>query len=112
MPWVSRNGHTGGVQIPVDRALLEAYRRRWHITRLSFFGSVLREDFKPDSDVDVLVEFADGKHPGIKLVAAKDELETLLGRPVDLVTRKAIEHDPNWLRRREILETAQVIVGD
>ena len=68
---------------------LADFCRRWHIVRLSFFGSVVRDDFRPDSDVDVLVEFAPGHTPGLAIVDAEEELSDLLGgRHVDLVNPK------------------------
>jgi predicted nucleotidyltransferase len=75
------------VQIPKER--LVEFCRRHHIRRLAFFGSVLREDFGPHSDVDVLVEFEPGHVPGLGLIRIQDELSDLLGgREVDLVTPK------------------------
>jgi predicted nucleotidyltransferase len=70
---------------------LAAFCRRRHIRRLSFFGSVLRDDFRPDSDVDVLVEFDPDHTPGLAIVDIEDELSRLLGgRRVDLVNPKYI----------------------
>ena len=81
---------------------------RWKITELALFGSILRDDFRPDSDVDVLVTFAsDAKWGLFKLVEMQQDLETIVGRDVDLIERKAIEHSHNWLRRKEILGSAQ-----
>jgi len=72
----------------VDRVRLADLCRRNHITRLSLFGSVLGEDFRPDSDVDVLVDFAEGRTPGFGIVAVQEELSSLFGgRRVDVVTR-------------------------
>ncbi len=71
----------------IYNSTLAAFCRRHHIRKLSFFGSVLREDFDEDSDVDVLVEFEDGHTPGLGLIRMQDELSELLqGRTVDLVT--------------------------
>jgi predicted nucleotidyltransferase len=70
----------------------------------------LREDFRPDSDIDVLVSFQDSVSWGLlEFSRMKRELENLLGRKVDLLTKKSIEQSHNWIRQREILETAQVI---
>ena len=60
--------------------------RRHHIRKLSLFGSVLRDDFGPDSDVDVLVEFEPGHTPGFGFVAIQDDLSQILGRTVELST--------------------------
>ena len=76
------------------RDVLADFCRRHHIRVLSLFGSVLRDDFRPDSDVDVLVEFQPGKVPGfIRLFAIEEELSALLGgHKVDLVTAKSLNH--------------------
>ena len=80
-------------RITVDRARLAALCRRHHITKLALFGSVLRDEFRPDSDVDVLVEFESGHTPGFAFFAIEDELSQLFGRKVDLNT-------PGFLSRR------------
>lgn len=82
---------------------------RWKVAELSLFGSVLRDDFVRESDIDVLVEFEPGGVPGIEFVSMASELSRLLGRPVDVVTRPAVERSPNYIRRKEILDSAQVI---
>lgn len=75
--------------ISVDSRALSAFCRRHHIKRLALFGSVLRDDFRPDSDIDVLVEFLPGHVPGLRFMAIERELSGLLqGRRVDLVTPK------------------------
>jgi predicted nucleotidyltransferase len=67
--------------------------RRHHISRLSFFGSVLREDFRPDSDVDVLVDFEPGRAVGLEILDMEAELSRLLGgRRVDLIKTKYLNH--------------------
>ena len=68
-------------------AAIHAFCERNHIRKLSFFGSVLRDDFAPNSDVDVLVEFQEGQTPGFGFFAMEDELAEILGRRVDLNTR-------------------------
>lgn len=91
----------------VEPERLAAFCRRWGVRHLALFGSVLREDFRPDSDIDVLVTFAEGVRHGLfALAEMEDELSRLLGRRVDLVTRRAIEESDNWIRRRAILESA------
>jgi len=79
-------------KISIPREQIAEFCRRHHIRKLSLFGSVLRNDFRPDSDVDVLVEFEPGKTPGLAFFAMQDELSELFGRPVDLNT-------PAWLSR-------------
>src|SRR6266540_369471 len=73
-------------KIAIDRQRLADFCRRNHIRRLSLFGSVLRDDFGPNSDVDVLVEFEPNHIPGLAFFAMQDELSAILGRRVDLNT--------------------------
>lgn len=72
------------IEIPEQR--IEAFCQRHHIRKLALFGSVLRDDFGPDSDVDVLVEFEEGHTPGLAFFGMQDELSAMLGRRVDLNT--------------------------
>ena len=75
--------------VSIDREAVSSFCRRHHITRLALFGSVLRDDFSPDSDVDVLVEFQPGHVPGLKFVSIEREFSDLLhGRRVDMATSK------------------------
>lgn len=74
------------MQISVDRESIAVFCRRHHIRSLAVFGSVLRDDFRPESDVDVLVQFEEGHTPGWELFDLEDELSDLLGRRVDLNT--------------------------
>ena len=89
---------------------IEAFCRKWDIVRFELFGSVLRDDFGPESDVDVLVTFAPDAHIGLfALVRIQDELRDLLGRDVDLVERKAVEESSNWIRRKAILSSTRLV---
>ena len=74
------------IRIEVPQEVLADFCRRNHIQRLSFFGSVLRDDFGEQSDVDVLVEFEPGRTPGFAFFRMEEELSRILGRPVDLNT--------------------------
>jgi predicted nucleotidyltransferase len=86
--------------------------QRWQIVELAVFGSVLREDFGPDSDVDVLVMFGpDANWSLLDHLRMEEELASLLNREIDLLSKRAVEQSQNWLRRREILDTAEVIYG-
>ena len=76
--------HTLPIDVPYDK--VAEFCRRNHIRRLAFFGSVLREDFGPDSDIDVLVEFEEGQTPGLSFFSMAREFEELLGRKVDFLT--------------------------
>jgi predicted nucleotidyltransferase len=92
-------------RISLDRERLAAFCRRHRIRRLALFGSVLRDDFRPDSDVDVLVEFAPGHRVGlIRLAGIERELPALLGRKVDLRTPADLSRH----FRQEVLDTADV----
>lgn len=94
------------LSVPEDR--LQEYCRRWKITELSVFGSVLREDFSTGSDVDVLVSFdEDAEWSLFDLVDMQDELEEILGRDVDLLTRRGVEASRNPIRRDAILKSAR-----
>ncbi len=73
-------------QLTIDRGRIAEFCRRHHIRRLALFGSVLRDDFGPTSDVDVLVEFEPGHVPGLAFFTMQEELSRLIGRPVDLNT--------------------------
>ena len=93
------------LHFPEDR--IAEFCRRHHIRRLALFGSVLRDDFTAESDVDVLVEFAPGKTPGLAFITMQDGLSEILGqRRVDLHTFSGIERSRNRLLREEILKTA------
>jgi hypothetical protein len=95
-------------QIP--HAPIEAFCRRWKIRELSLFGSALSVDFNSGSDVDILVAFEAGESwTLLDFVRMQDELTAILGREVDLVDRVAIEESANEIRRRAILDSAQVI---
>jgi predicted nucleotidyltransferase len=80
--------HSYPIDIPTDA--IAAFCRRNRIRKLSLFGSILRDDFGPESDIDVLVEFEDGATPGLRFFGMGDELSDILGRPVDFLTSKWI----------------------
>jgi predicted nucleotidyltransferase len=83
--------------------------RQWGIVRLELFGSALREDFGDDSDIDLLYTAADDAHWGFEFVTLCEEFERLFGRPVDLVSRRAVEQSTNPIRRQAILSSARTI---
>lgn len=96
------------LQIPAER--IERFCRTWRVAELALFGSVLRGDFRADSDVDVLVKFApDASWSIFDLMRMEEELSTLFGRKVDLVERRAVEQSENYIRRRQILSTAEPV---
>jgi hypothetical protein len=95
---------------PIDQEKIKAFCARWKIREFSIFGSALRDDFKPDSDVDVLVSFSEeARWTLFDLSRMQDELKQIFGREVDLVSRRGLESSANHLRRQVILESAQVI---
>jgi len=97
-------------RIPLDMERIREFCRRWHISEFALFGSVLRDDFMPDSDVDVLVTFTqDAPVSLFSLPRMQHELEQLFGREVDLVSRCGIEQSRNTLRRDNILNSAEVV---
>ena len=96
------------MDIPSDE--IGRFCRKWGVSELSLFGSVLGQDFRQDSDVDVLVTFeSDSKHGLFDMVRMQDELEGIFGRKVDLVSRQGVESSTNYIRRRNILDSAMVI---
>ncbi|MBI1373953.1 MAG: nucleotidyltransferase [Phycisphaera sp.] len=99
---------TSKADLPMDEIV--AFCQRWKITELSLFGSILREDFGPDSDVDVLVTFANDADWSLwDLVPMQDELSRIMGRSVDLVERRAVEQSRNYVRRHHILSRTEPI---
>jgi uncharacterized protein len=98
------------IQIDIDQEKIAAFCKKWQITELAFFGSVLREDFRPDSDVDVLVTFADSYSLRLSdLMAMEDDLKEILGHEVDMVERECITRSENYIRRGHILKSAQSV---
>ena len=97
-------------RLPIPTERLEAFCRRWKVTELALFGSVLRDDFGPESDVDVLVTFEEDAPWSLwDIVEAKLELAELLGRKVDLLERPAVEKHHNPFMKRSILENPQTV---
>ncbi|MGQ9576342.1 MAG: nucleotidyltransferase family protein [Thermoguttaceae bacterium] len=95
------------ITVPAD--VLEALCRRWRVRELALFGSAVRKDFSPETDVDVLVSFDEDAPWSLwDLITMQNELAELFGRPVNLVEREGLR---NPFRRRRILETRQVIYG-
>ena len=96
------------VQLPEDK--LSQFCLKWKVKELSLFGSVLRDDFKDSSDIDVLVTFQDDAEPSLfDLVRMGMELKEMTGRDVDLVSRRGIEMSRNSIRKRAILSSAEPI---
>jgi predicted nucleotidyltransferase len=94
--------------IPIEK--IGDFCQRWGIIELSLFGSVLRDDFHDESDVDVLIQFDHDHHYKLSdWLTMGDELETLFERDVDMIDKEALLQSRNYLRRNAILNTAQVI---
>lgn len=97
-------------KLPLAWDRIDEFCRKWGIAELALFGSVLRDDFRSDSDVDVLVSYAPDARPSLfDHVDKEEELAAIFGRPVDLVSRKAIEGSENPYRKRAILGSARVV---
>ena len=103
------NTHRLSPRILVSAEAIADFCTRWRVAEMALFGSVLRDDNGRESDIDVLVEFEPGGVPGLEFVSMATELSGLLGRPVDVLTRSAVERSPNHIRRKEILGSAVVI---
>ena len=96
------------IELPHER--ISEFCRRWKVSEMALFGSVLRDDFGPESDVDVLVSFRPEAKPSLfDHVDMQDELADMFGRPVDLLTRRGVEQSTNPYRRNAILDSARVI---
>ena len=99
------------VSIPRDK--IARFCRRWKASELAMFGSALRDDFTPESDLDLLISFNPDADWGLlDHMRMREELRDLLQRNVDLVSKRAIEQSGNWMRRKEILTTAQVLFSE
>lgn len=99
---------TARVRLPSEQ--IAAFCDRWNVVEIALFGSVLRDDFGPDSDVDVLVRFRPGQYPSLfGLSEMESALAEMVGRRVDLVEREGVEQSPNYIRRRAILGSARTV---
>jgi uncharacterized protein len=95
------------IELPIEK--IADFCDRWQVTEFALFGSVLRDDFRPDSDIDVM-QFHPKAHPTFSsLDQMEAELKAMFQRDIDLITRQGIETNRNYLRRHEILSAAQVI---
>ena len=99
--------NTRDIVIPRER--IADFCRRWHISEFALFGSVLRDDFGLDSDLDILVTFTpEADWSLLDHLRMEQELAMLLNRKVELLNKRAVEQSHNWIRRQEILNTAKV----
>jgi len=98
------------VKIEVPKAKIAEFCERWNISEFAIFGSAIDIGFRPDSDVDVMISFApDATVSLFEMARMQTELQQIFGREVDLVTRNGEENSRNYLRRKAILQSAQVI---
>lgn len=95
--------------VEIPELEIAKFCQRWKVRQFYLFGSVLRDDFTADSDIDVIVEFLPNAYIGWDIVTMNDELEAIFERKVDLTTKAGIEESDNWLRRRNILDEATLI---
>ena len=97
-------------KLSVSKETIAKFCRKWKIVEFALFGSVLRDDFRPDSDVDVLVTFSPDSDWGIEhLLDMKEELEELFRRAVDLVEKRLVEESRNYIRRKHILSHMEAL---
>ena len=94
--------------IEISNQAIEEFCRRHHIRRLALFGSILRDDFRPESDIDVLVTFEPDKTPGFGFIDVQDELSEILGHPVDLHTPASLSK----YFRNEVLREAEALYDE
>ena len=96
--------------IDIPRDAIASFCKRWQVTELALFGSVLRDDFGQESDMGVLVRFEEeARHTLFDLDRMEEELTTIFGRKVDLVSWRGVEQSRNYIRRKAILDSAEVI---
>ena len=96
--------------IHISQSQIDRFCHRWQVSELALFGSVVREDFGPDSDVDVLVQFqSQARHTLLDMARMEAELRQIFGRDVDLVERSAIEQSRNHFRHKAVLQSAESI---
>jgi uncharacterized protein len=96
------------IDLPMEK--IAEFCDRWQVIELALFGSVLRDDFRPDSDIDIMVQFHPEAHPTFTTLDQMEaELRTIFHKDIDLITRQGIQSSRNYLRRQEILSSAQVI---
>lgn len=97
-------------KIVIPHEKIAAFCQKWKIIELSLFGSVLREDFRPDSDIDVLVTFApEARYSLFDLVNVQNELKEIFNRDVDVVEKEAVIKSENYIRRKHILSSTEVL---
>jgi len=98
------------MKVKIPKAKIAAFCKRWNVSEFAIFGSALRPDFRATSDVDVLVSFKPRSHVTLfDMALMQEELKAIFGRKVDLISKRGVENSRNYIRRKHILELAQVI---
>ncbi len=96
--------------IDLNSRAIREFCIKWKVTELSVFGSILRDDFRPDSDVDFLVSYdRDAEWDLSDLIIMRDELAHVVGRPVDLISRATVERSDNRFIKKEVLSTSEPV---
>ncbi len=95
--------------LPIPQIEIVDFCQRWKIEEFYLFGSVLRDDFRENSDIDIMVEFQADAEWGFEFAKMILELEEIFQRQVDLIVKKSIEQSKNWIRKQEILSTAKLV---
>jgi predicted nucleotidyltransferase len=98
------------IKIKIPKTKIADFCKRWQVSEFAFFGSVLRSDFRPDSDIDILISFLPEAHITLfDMARMQEELQTIFKRQVDLLSKRGVENSRNYLRRKNILNSLQVI---
>ena len=106
------NGERLHARIGAPPEALAAFCERWQVTKLALVGSVLRDDFRPDSDIDVLARFDEAARRTLfDMDRMEEELRDIFGRDVDLISWRGVENSRNYIRRKAILQSAELVYG-
>ena len=106
----SQDGELLSCRMNATRDEISAFCKQWHVIELAVFGSILRDDFNHESDIDILVTFDKSNYPTFfKFIRMEQQLAEICGRKVDLMTRISVENNKNYIRRKAILKSARVI---
>jgi len=99
-----------GNRISIDPDRMGKFCRRWKVSEIALFGSALHENFRDDSDVDLLISFSGSANWSLlDHVAMEEDLSAIMGRKVDLISRSAVERSENWIRRNAILSSLEPV---
>ncbi|ELR99019.1 putative nucleotidyltransferase [Gloeocapsa sp. PCC 73106] len=99
--------------LDVSAQEITLFCKQWKIRELSLFGSILRDDFTPKSDIDFLVSFQpDAQWSLLDLIKMEYQLQEILKRKIDLVVKETIENSDNWIRKQSILKNTKIIYGE